>query len=68
MDDASRYQRDFERMMQELEAKATQLETKDRESLARFWDKHFENRKQLSPERCELLKQRWIEAILADDA
>jgi len=68
MDDASRYQRDFERMMQELEAKSIRLEKKDRESLAQFWDKNFKNRKQLSPERCEVLKQRWINTVLADDA
>jgi hypothetical protein len=68
VDGANRYQRDFDQMMRELETKAIQLEKKDRESLAQFWDNNFENRKQLSAERCEILKQRWINAVLADEA
>ena len=65
MDDASRYQQDFDLIMQELEAKASRTEKMEREVAEKFCSKFVDDLK-ISVERRAAVRKRCIEMFWSD--
>jgi len=69
MNDAERYQKQFDLMMQELEAEAKRRSNVDRDCRDATWKKfrgHFSkvaDAKGWTPEQRETLKQRWLDIL-----
>lgn len=64
MDDASRYQNDFDLMMQELDSEALRRENIERETMWRHMERgfnEFAERKKLSPADYQRLKKHWLD-------